>query len=62
MIEPVFERLAEEKGVKADGRGVGFAKVDIGVGTGHVLAGEWAIRATPTFYFFLDGNKVRGAF
>ncbi|KAG6839694.1 hypothetical protein C0991_012511 [Blastosporella zonata] len=32
VIEPVFERLAEEKGIKADGRGAGFAKIDIDVG------------------------------
>ncbi|RDB15260.1 hypothetical protein Hypma_004803 [Hypsizygus marmoreus] len=58
MIEPVFERLSEEKGVKADGSGVGFAKIDIGVGLGQSLATEWSIRATPTFIFFLDGKKV----
>ncbi|KAF4617546.1 hypothetical protein D9613_005689 [Agrocybe pediades] len=63
MIEPVFERLSEEKGL-ADGRqGAGFAKIDIdGVGSG--LASQWNIRATPTFLFFLDGKKLdelRGA-
>ncbi|KAF5374136.1 hypothetical protein D9615_008883 [Tricholomella constricta] len=58
MIEPVFERLSEEKGVKADGTGAGFAKIDIGVGLGNSLASEWGIRATPTFIFFLDGKKL----
>lgn len=58
MIEPVFERLSEEKGVKPDGKGVGFAKIDIGVGLGQSLASQWGIRATPTFIFFLDGKKV----
>ncbi|KAG5649934.1 hypothetical protein H0H81_001408, partial [Sphagnurus paluster] len=58
MIEPVFERLSEEKGVKSDGTGAGFAKIDISVGLGNSLASEWGIRATPTFLFFLDGRKL----
>ncbi|KAG6834077.1 hypothetical protein H0H93_012113, partial [Arthromyces matolae] len=58
MIEPTFERLAEEKGVKADGRGAGFAKIDIDVGMGNALASQWNVRATPTFIFFLDGQKL----
>ncbi|GLB45458.1 putative DUF862-domain-containing protein [Lyophyllum shimeji] len=64
VIGPVFERLADEKGLKADGRGAGFAKIDIGVGLGQSLANEWGIRVTPTFVFFLDGKKldeVKGA-
>ena len=59
MIEPVFERLSEEKGFRADRDGAGFAKIDIDVGMGRNLASEWGIRATPTFMFFLDGKKVR---
>lgn len=59
MIEPVFERLSEEKGIKTGGAGgAGFAKIDIGVGLGQSLASEWGIRATPTFIFFLDGKKA----
>jgi desumoylating isopeptidase 1 len=59
MIEPIFERLAEEKGPKTNGGpGVGFAKIDIDVGAAQSLASQWSIRATPTFIFFLDGNKV----
>ncbi|KAG6809885.1 hypothetical protein H0H92_014281, partial [Tricholoma furcatifolium] len=58
MIEPIFERLAEEKGLKSDGRGAAFAKIDIGVGLGNTLAGQWNVRATPTFMFFLDGQKL----
>ena len=59
MIEPVFERLSEEKGFHEDRDGAGFAKIDIDVGMGRNLASEWGIRATPTFMFFLDGKKVR---
>lgn len=54
MIEPVFERLSEQKSPQ----GVACAKIDIHVGLGRSLAGQWNIRATPTFYFFLDGEKV----
>jgi thioredoxin-like negative regulator of GroEL len=61
MIEPVVERLAEEKGRGGQkGRGVAFAKVEIRVGMGSVLASQYGIRATPTFVFFLDGEKVCG--
>lgn len=59
MIEPVFERLSEEKGMREGIDGAGFAKIDIDVGMGRNLASEWGIRATPTFMFFLDGKKVR---
>jgi len=59
MIEPIFERLSEEKGVREGFSGAGFAKVDINVGMGRNLASEWNIRATPTFIFYLDGKKVR---
>ena len=59
MIEPIFERLSEEKGMHEDRDGAGFAKIDIGAGMGRNLATEWGIRATPTFIFYLDGKKVR---
>ncbi|KAK2467081.1 hypothetical protein APHAL10511_001339 [Amanita phalloides] len=62
IIEPVFIELAKVKSVKSQGpakNGVGFAKIDIGVGSGHTLAAEWRVMATPTFIFFLDGNKVQ---
>lgn len=53
MVEPVFEGLAGEKGSSA-----AFTKVDLGVGLGGSVASEWGVRVTPTFLFFLDGNKV----
>ena len=58
VIEPVFNRLAEEKGIREGRNGAAFATVDINVGMGQSLAREWGIRATPTFIFFLDGKKV----
>ncbi|KAL1745277.1 PPPDE putative peptidase domain-containing protein [Schizophyllum fasciatum] len=59
-IAPVFERLAEEKGVRVghNGRGAAFTSIDIRVGQGSALAAEYGIRATPTFLFFLDGKKI----
>ncbi|KAF8221391.1 DUF862-domain-containing protein [Tricholoma matsutake] len=57
MIEPVLESLAEDKGAQ-EGRSVAFAKIDIGVGMGGALAGQYGIKATPTFLFFLDGEKI----
>lgn len=59
MIEPIYERLAEEKGPHDGRQGVAFAKIDLDVGLGRDVAAQWNIRATPTFYFFLDGQKVR---
>ncbi|KDR82390.1 hypothetical protein GALMADRAFT_237672 [Galerina marginata CBS 339.88] len=58
MIEPVLERLSEEKGLQNGANGAGFAKIDIDVGMGQNLAAEWNVRATPTFMFFLDGKKL----
>ncbi|KIJ54831.1 hypothetical protein M422DRAFT_221228 [Sphaerobolus stellatus SS14] len=55
IVEPVFEQLAENNAGK--GR-VAFVKVDMGVGLGNAVAGGFGVTATPTFLFFLDGNKV----
>ena len=60
MIEPVFEELAREKKGRGNATGqVAFAKVDLGVGLGSVVAREYDVTATPTFGFFLDGERVR---
>ena len=66
MIEPVFEDLARSKnstigsGGKAQAQGqIAFVKVDLGVGMGSTVAREYGVTATPTFCFFLDGEKVR---
>ena len=61
MIEPVFEELAREKAKRGEGQ-VAFAKVDLGVGMGSMVAREYGVAATPTFGFFLDGKKVRVQF
>ena len=61
MVEPTFERLAYEKTQAAGvggGGGVAFVKVDIDAGMGNAVGAEFGVRATPTFIFFKDGNKV----
>lgn len=55
MIAPVFGELAAAKSRS----GVAFTKIDLDVGIGSSVAGEWGVRVTPTFLFFLDGKKVR---
>lgn len=63
MIEPVFERIAHERTEAAGiggGGGIAFVKVDLGTGMANMLAGEYGVRATPTFIFFRDGTKVSG--
>ncbi|KII86619.1 hypothetical protein PLICRDRAFT_113667 [Plicaturopsis crispa FD-325 SS-3] len=54
VIEPVFEGLAREKARE----GLAFSKTDLNVGMGGSVAGEWGVRVTPTFIFFLDGKKI----
>lgn len=60
VIEPVFERLAEEKA----SQGFAFVKIDLGGMMSGQIASTYGVRATPTFLFFLDGQKldeVKGA-
>lgn len=61
MVEPVFEKLAYNRskapGVAGEG-GIGFVKVDLGVGMSNAVASEYGVRVTPTFIFFLSGKKV----
>lgn len=55
MIEPIFEEIA---GAKAQSGKIAFAKIDLDVGMGRHVAGEYGVRVTPTFVFYLDGKKV----
>ena len=39
-------------------RGAAFVKIDLGGFLGNDIAGQYGVRATPTFLFFLDNKKV----
>ena len=56
MIEPVFENIALEKASK----GTAFVKIDLGAAFGgsSQVAATHGVRVTPTFLFFLDGEKA----
>ncbi|KAG9102103.1 hypothetical protein FRC06_002319 [Ceratobasidium sp. 370] len=54
MVEPAFEDYARERG----GPDVAFVKVSLdGIG-GQGVAAQYGIRATPTFLFFLNAEKM----
>ncbi|KZV70171.1 DUF862-domain-containing protein [Peniophora sp. CONT] len=67
VIAPVFEDIAREKtsgSGAASGTGtsgskgkIAFVKVDLGILASQALASAYSVRATPTFIFFLDGQK-----
>ncbi|KAG8711630.1 hypothetical protein FRC09_020503 [Ceratobasidium sp. 395] len=54
MIEPAFEDYAREKG----GPDVAFVKVSLDGMGGQGVAAQYGVRATPTFSFFLNGEKT----
>ncbi|KAH8114642.1 DUF862-domain-containing protein [Phellopilus nigrolimitatus] len=54
VVEPVFENLASDKSSK----GVAFVKIDLSAMLGGEVASAYGVRATPTFLFFLDGQKL----
>ena len=53
-IAPVFDNLAHEKASP----GVAFVKIDMDTGMANATAGQYSIRATPTFLFFVNNKKV----
>ncbi|KAI5122453.1 hypothetical protein M0805_008764 [Coniferiporia weirii] len=54
IVEPVFENLASDKASK----GMAFMKIDLSGMLGGDVASAYGVRATPTFLFFLDGQKI----
>jgi thiol-disulfide isomerase/thioredoxin len=59
-IKATFLEIAQSRtsGKNTRGRGAAFVEVDMGTGMGGVVAHEWGVNSTPTFLFFLDGQKV----
>lgn len=57
-MESVFEEIASEKARGPNADQMAFVIIDVHVGMGRQIGAEWNIWATPTFFFFLDGNKV----
>ncbi|TFK69555.1 thioredoxin family protein [Pluteus cervinus] len=61
MIEPHFERLAEQKGAAVGETNkagtAAFAKINLDSGAAGSVAREYSVRVTPTFIFFLNGSK-----
>ncbi|KAG8737836.1 hypothetical protein FRC10_007763 [Ceratobasidium sp. 414] len=54
MVEPAFEDHASDKG----GPDIAFVKVSLDGMGGQGVAAQYGIRATPTFLFFLNGEKT----
>src|ERR1700721_1065427 len=53
MIQPIFDDLANNNSANDD---LVFTMIDLEVGLGNQVAGEWNVRVVPTFLFFLDGR------
>lgn len=54
VIEPIFEDLAHGKA----SNGVAFVKIDLGGMFGNEVGGAYGVKVTPTFIFFLNGQKI----
>jgi thiol-disulfide isomerase/thioredoxin len=52
VIEPVFDRLAEEKGIREGRNGAAFAKIDINVGMGQSLASRMGDSSNTHIFIF----------
>jgi desumoylating isopeptidase 1 len=59
FIEPTFEEIAVQKSDGVEPGLIAFVKIDIQVGTGHQLASQYSVKATPTFIMFINQQKVR---
>ncbi|KAG9119258.1 hypothetical protein FRC07_005783, partial [Ceratobasidium sp. 392] len=54
MVEPAFEDYAREK----SGPDVAFVKVSLDGMGGQAVGAQYGVRVTPTFLFFLNGEKT----
>nr|ODN92616.1 hypothetical protein L203_00895 [Cryptococcus depauperatus CBS 7841] len=58
VIKPVYESIAALYAPTYGARGARFVEVELGIGQGREIAGQYGVQATPTFMFFKDGKKV----
>ncbi len=55
VIDPIFDSLSKTHSKAGK---IGFVKIDMGIGEGSSIAGNFGVRVTPTFLFFEKGKKV----
>ncbi|WVQ80342.1 hypothetical protein IAT38_002447 [Cryptococcus sp. DSM 104549] len=58
VIKPVYESIAALHAPTYGAKGARFVEVELGVGQGREIAGQYGVQATPTFMFFKDGKKA----
>lgn len=58
MIKPAYESIAESYHAEFGPRGARFVEIELDRGDGQNLASRYGVRATPTFMFFKNGEKV----
>lgn len=58
MIKPAYEAMSETYASSHGAKGARFVEIELGVGEGQKIAAQYSVRATPTFMFFKDGQKV----
>lgn len=58
MIKPEYQSIAERHQAEFGPRGARFAEIELDRGDGQTLASRYGVRATPTFIFFKNGQKV----
>ncbi|WVR03495.1 hypothetical protein IAU60_000486 [Kwoniella sp. DSM 27419] len=57
-IKPVYETISATHASTYGVKGARFVEVELSVGEGREIAGQYGVHATPTFMFFRDGKKV----
>ncbi|WVQ76309.1 hypothetical protein IAR50_005974 [Cryptococcus sp. DSM 104548] len=57
-IKPVYESIAGLHAPTYGVKGARFVEVELGIGQGRDIAGQYGVQATPTFMFFRNGEKV----
>ncbi|ODN76031.1 hypothetical protein L202_05982 [Cryptococcus amylolentus CBS 6039] len=58
VIKPIYESIAGLHAPTYGVKGARFVEVELGIGQGREIAGQYGVQATPTFMFFRDGKKA----